>query len=98
MNRSGLLTAIAKRMDIKVSEAENFLTAMLDEVSGALSRGDCVKLAHFGVFEIKHRRKHRAVNISTGQSYTMPGRKEVVFRSSSELKEMINSGGTEHEA
>ena len=97
MNKTELSAAVARGMGIRTAEAERLLSAVLDEISGALSRGESVKLARFGAFEVRRRKEHRAVNISNGQGYVMPERNDVVFRAGSELKEIVNREVTEHE-
>ncbi|MBQ3404195.1 MAG: HU family DNA-binding protein [Oscillospiraceae bacterium] len=95
MNRTELAAALAVELGIRTDEAERFTIALFDEMSNALSRGESLKLAHFGAFEIRRRKEHRAVNISSGMSYVMPERNDVVFRPGAELKEKVNRGVTE---
>ena len=52
MNQADLISAVATTLDLSRKLAEAAVSAVLAPISGALARGEEVKLNGFGAFEI----------------------------------------------
>jgi len=67
MNKSELVEAIAKAADISKAAAERSLSAMIDSVVKAVSKGDTVTLVGFGTFKSAKRAARTGKNPKTGE-------------------------------
>ena len=65
---------------------------MIAEISGALERGEMVKISSFGSFAIRHKGQRVGRNPKTGQEVPISPRRVLVFRASHALKDQINHG------
>ena len=55
MNKAELIESVANATDTSKAEASRTLDAVLDSISGALSKGDSVALVGFGTFKVRER-------------------------------------------
>ena len=62
----------------------------MNEISGALSRGEAVKISSFGSFSIRQKGQRIGRNPKTGEEVPILPRKVLVFRPSQVLKSRIN--------
>lgn len=67
MNKSELIEATAKAADISKAAAERALSAVLDAVVKAVSKGDTVTLVGFGTFKSAKRAARTGKNPKTGE-------------------------------
>jgi DNA-binding protein HU-beta len=66
MNKSELVEVAAKEADISKAAAERALSAMVDAVVKAVSKGDSVTLVGFGTFKSAKRAARTGKNPKTG--------------------------------
>jgi integration host factor subunit beta len=71
-------------------DAERIVTAIFDEISTALSRGDRVELRGFGAFAVKRRKARVARNPRTGASVRVTERHFPFFKTGKQLRERLN--------
>lgn len=62
MNKSGLITEVAKRTGSSKADVSRFLEASMDTIREQVSKGGRVSLSGFGTFERKHRNERIARN------------------------------------
>lgn len=92
MIKSELVQRIADRnRHLYQRDVENIVNAILDEISGALSRGDRVELRGFGAFSTKQRSARTGRNPRTGESVPVDGKSVPVFKTGKELRLKLNS-------
>ena len=72
------------------NEARDMVEATLDAVSGALVRGESVKLRGFGTFNVRAKRPRIGRNPKTGQEYPITARRVLTFKSSPRLVAAVN--------
>ncbi|MGI9461330.1 MAG: HU family DNA-binding protein [Alphaproteobacteria bacterium] len=89
MNKNELIEALAGKMSADKSTAERSLNAVLDSICDCLKRGEEVKLAGFGNFDIKQTKAREGRNPATGASISIPASKKPRFKPSKQLKEMV---------
>lgn len=65
------------------------LQSILDHIAKALSRGEVVKLAGFGVFSVKHKGQRIGRNPKTGKTVPIRERHVIVFRPSAKLIQRV---------
>jgi DNA-binding protein HU-beta len=62
VNKSALITEVAKRTGASKADVSRFLEAAMDTIRENVARGDRVALSGFGTFERKHRNRRVARN------------------------------------
>ena len=89
MNKSDLVSEIAKEADITKVKAEKALSAVTDGIKRVLSRGETVTLVGFGTFSVAKRSKRKGRNPQTGKEITIPASKTPKFKAGKALKESV---------
>jgi len=90
MRKPDLAAAIADKADISTSQANDVLSAILDEITNALSRKESVSLIGFGTFENRHRNARTGKNPQTGEPLQIAASNTVGFKPGKALKESVN--------
>ena len=90
MNKSQLVDAMAKDAGISKSAAKKALESFLNNVEGALKKGNKVALIGFGSFSVITRPSRKGRNPRTGEMITIPAKKVVKFKAGSELSKSVN--------
>ena len=90
MRKPDLAAAIADQADISADKANDVLSAILDEISNALNRGESVSLIGFGTFEKRHRNARTGKNPQTGAAIQIAASNTVGFKPGKALKEAVN--------
>ncbi len=90
MNKSELIEAIAASADIPKAAAGRALDAMVDNVTGALQKGDQVVLVGFGTFAVKERAARTGRNPQTGAEIQIAAAKVPSFKAGKALKDAVN--------
>lgn len=90
MNKTELIDAIAKSADLTKADAGKALTAMIDAISGTLSKGEDVTLVGFGTFSINERVARTGRNPQTGKALKIAAKKVAKFSAGKGLKEAVN--------
>ncbi|MFT5578078.1 MAG: DNA-binding protein HU-alpha [Paraglaciecola psychrophila] len=90
MRKPDLAAAIADKADISTSQANDVLSAILDEITNSLSRQESVSLIGFGTFENRHRNARTGKNPQTGEPLQIAASNTVGFKPGKALKEAVN--------
>lgn len=90
MRKPDLAAAIAEAADIPKDKAGDVLNAILDEITGALSREDSVSLIGFGTFSLRQRSARKGKNPQTGAEMDIPASTSVGFKPGKALKDAVN--------
>lgn len=91
MNKQDLAKGISQKTTLSQKEAKEALGAISAIIKETLSRGDEVKLAGFGKFEVKHRAKRETVNPRTRAKMIIPASRIAFFKASKELKTAVGN-------
>jgi DNA-binding protein HU-beta len=75
MNKTELVSAIAAKADLTKKDAEKFLSAFEDVVTGALVKGDKIQLVGFVTIDVTERAERQGRNPQTGQPMTIAASK-----------------------
>ncbi|MDD2876040.1 MAG: integration host factor subunit beta [Acidiphilium sp.] len=93
MTRSELIAALAEaHPHLTLADVERIVTALFDEMTATLARGDRVELRGFGAFSVKRRQARAGRNPRTGETVDVTEKTVPFFRAGRELREMINAG------
>ncbi len=90
MRKPDLAAIIADQADIPAGKANDVLSAILDEITNALSREESVSLIGFGTFETRHRAARTGKNPQTGEAIQIAASNTVGFKPGKALKEAVN--------
>lgn len=90
MRKPDLAAFIADRADIPTEKAQQVLSAILDEITTALSRDDTVSLVGFGTFEKRHRTARSGKNPQTGASIAIAASNTVGFKPGKALRDAVS--------
>jgi integration host factor subunit beta len=74
-------------------DAEKIVNAMLDEIAGALSRGDRVEIRGFGAFSVRSRSARTGRNPRTGSPVQVKYKKLPFFRTGKDMRKRLNREG-----
>lgn len=92
VTRAHLSEAVYEEVGLSRNESAELVETVLEEISGALSRGEMVKISSFGSFGVRQKGQRIGRNPKTGEEVPILPRKVLVFRASHVLKDRINEG------
>ena len=93
MVKSELITQLAERNPhLYQRDIERIVTAIFEEISMALARGDRVELRGFGAYSVKRRGARMARNPRTGEAVHVAEKHVPFFKTGKELRLQLNSG------
>ena len=87
MNKTELISEVAKKCGISKKDAEKAINATVDTITDALCAGDKVQLVGFGGFETKTREARMGRNPKTKEAIEIPATTIPVFKAGKALKE-----------
>ena len=90
LTRADLTEAVFAAIGLPRNEASQLVEDILEEVCGALARGETVKLSSFGTFQVRQKSQRVGRNPKTGDEVPIAPRRVLVFRPSHVLKAQIN--------
>ena len=96
MTKADLIDRVANEAELTKRHAGEIVDLILDEISGALKKGDRVALTPFGSFVVRARKAREGRNPKTGEKIKIPARKVPAFVSGKALKEAV--GGVKRAA
>jgi integration host factor subunit beta len=79
-------------------DVERIINIILDEITGALARGNRVELRGFGAFTVKHRAARQGRNPRTGDMVFVEDKYVPFFKTGKELRERLNPKGSRSRA
>lgn len=89
MNKTTLVTEVAKRTGVEKPDVAKVVDGVLDEVRGAVARGERVTLLGFGTFERRRRSARTGRNPHTGEAVKVPARAMPSFRPGKAFRESV---------
>lgn len=90
MNQAELIETVATTAGIKKTEAAKVVQAVFEGISSALGRGEEVRLAGFGIFEIAERAEREGRNPRTGDIVKIAASKAPKFKPAKQLRDAVN--------
>ncbi|WP_420403350.1 integration host factor subunit beta [Nisaea sp.] len=93
MTKSELIMRLAEaNPHLYQRDVERIVSAIFDEISDALARGDRVELRGFGAFSVKKRDARVGRNPRTGDSVPVQEKFVPFFKTGKQLRDRINDG------
>jgi DNA-binding protein HU-beta len=89
MNKGELIDEIAKKATVTKKQADAVITAAIEAIMEAVSKGDKVTLVGFGSFEPRDRKAREGRNPKTGDKMEIPATKVPAFSAGKLFKEKV---------
>lgn len=90
MTKAELANKLHTNLGLSKKDAGSYIETVLDVIKDTLEAGEQVKIAGFGVFQVKAKSDRRGRNPQTGEAITIEARKVLTFKVSNVLKDAIN--------
>jgi DNA-binding protein HU-beta len=89
MDKKELTERVASRVTANGTDVATILDHLVDEIGGALERGDSVTIPRFGTFEIRDRAARKGRNPQTGAEIDIAASKSPAFKPAAALKRRV---------
>ncbi|MGL5852390.1 MAG: HU family DNA-binding protein [Phycicoccus sp.] len=90
MTTKSLADDVAPRADVSASVAEAVISEALLVIGEQLGKGEEVRLAGFGTFEVRSRAARTGRNPQTGEEIQIAASSTVGFKPAAQLKRAVN--------
>lgn len=84
-----LAADISEAHEMPKKQAEEVLSDFVDRMGGYLKKGKKLRVAGFGILQVRHRAARWGRNPATGERIRIKASKKVAFRPSKDLKERV---------
>ncbi len=91
MNKTELVTALAKKADVSKKDAEAVLNAFVETTTETLAKKDKITLVGFGTFETRERAARTGRNPQTGKEIKIAASVAPAFKPGKALKDAVNA-------
>lgn len=90
MRKQDLVEIVVDRADMSPRHAEAAVSAIFEEITNALSRGENVALVGFGAFSVKRRAARSGRNPQTGDLIAIPESLYPTFKAGKAMKDAVS--------
>ena len=90
LSKLELVTHVAEQTGATKIVTQKFVEAFLDGITGALSRGEDVRIIGFGTFSVQQTKAREGINPRTKEKIQIKASKRPTFKAGSELKTAVN--------
>ena len=90
MNKSDLITVLAKKENLTHKDATDIIDLIFDGFTEALKNGGRIELRGFVSFSVREYGAYTGRNPKTGKKMGVKSKKGVFFKVGSELKKRVN--------
>lgn len=91
MNKQELIGSVADSAGLTRTDAGKAVEAVFDTITGALKRGDEVRLVGFGTFSATKRKASTGRNPRTGEPMKIKASTQPKFKAGKGLKDSVNA-------
>lgn len=90
MNKQDLIGSVADSSGLSKTDAAKAVEGVFDAITGALKKGDEVRLVGFGTFSVAKRKASTGRNPRTGEAMTIKASTQPKFKAGKGLKDAVN--------
>ncbi len=90
MNKTELIAAVAEKTNVKKSDAEKAVAAVIDTITEQLQAGEKVQIVGFGTFEVRERAARAGRDPRTKETIEIAASKAPAFKAGKALKDAVN--------
>jgi integration host factor subunit alpha len=91
LTKADLVGRLIEQSGMDRTDAKRLVDQMFEEIRSSLEKGESVKLAGFGNFELRDKKPRPGRNPKTGDGCLITARRVVTFKASHKLKESIEA-------
>ncbi len=91
LTRVDLANAVVREVGLSRQDSAEFVDTILHKITGALVKGESVKLSSFGAFHVRDKSERMGRNPKTGKEVPISARRVVVFKASQVLKDRVDA-------
>ncbi|OGQ96551.1 MAG: integration host factor subunit beta [Deltaproteobacteria bacterium RIFOXYD12_FULL_57_12] len=91
MNKSELIEALAREINVPLREADSITNTILESLTETLVANDGIEIRGFGSFVVKEYSSYQGRNPKSGKKIEVPPKKLPFFKVGKELRERVNS-------
>jgi len=91
LTKANLSEILSEKVGLNQRESKEMVEAFFMEIADCLERGEEVKLAGFGVFNMRDKPERPGRNPKTGEEVPVSARRVVTFHASGCLKDEVDS-------
>ena len=91
LTKAEIAEALFNQLGLNKREARELVDLFFEEVRGALSNGEQVKLSGFGNFDLRDKNQRPGRNPKTGEEIPISARRVVTFRPGQKLKARVEA-------
>jgi integration host factor subunit beta len=95
MTKADLVEEVTRVTELPRKESEAAVETIFESIITALQADDKIEIRGFGSFRTRQRRGRTGRNPKTGAKVEVPAKKIPYFKPSKELKDYVNSPGSE---
>ena len=92
VTRAQLAEAVYQEIGLSHNESAELVESVIAEISGALERGEMVKISSFGSFAVRQKGQRVGRNPKTGIEVPIAPRRVMTFRASQIMRDRISKG------
>ena len=92
MNKGELVDTVAEKSSVTKKQADAVISATVESIMEAVSKGEKVTLVGFGSFEPRARKEREGRNPKTGEEVPILPRRVLTFRPSHLMKDRVAAG------
>ena len=90
MNKQDLISTVAESSGLSKNDATKAVEGVFDAITGALKKGDEVRLVGFGTFSVSQRKASTGRNPRTGETMQIKASNQPKFKAGKGLKDSVN--------
>ena len=90
MNKSDLIKALGKRLDLHERKAEEIVNKVFDTMANALAQGDRIEIRGFGSFTVRRYEGYTGQNPQTGEQKMVAAKTLPCFKVGRNLEQRLN--------
>jgi DNA-binding protein HU-beta len=80
---------LAEKHEMPKKQMNEIMDDLITHLSKNLKKGNRVRIAGFGIIQVKKRAARMGRNPKTGETMQIPAKKKIAFRAAKELKETV---------
>src|ERR1700755_1968149 len=96
LTKADLIEEVLRVTELPRKESETIVETIFESIIESLQKGEKIEIRGCGSFRTRQRRGRVGRNPKTGAKVEVPPKKIPYFKPSKELKDFINTSGTEH--
>jgi len=89
MTKQQLIEKVASRTELTKADVEAAVDSVLEVIAEALRSNERVDIRGFGSFVVKERKERQGRNPRTGETITIPAKRDAGFKPGKELTEKL---------